>query len=300
MGESSTLPSQELSRPPYVRAGRKRYGTTRSGTRSLLDDAVAEVDLFPGEFSAPIFVDQGDGQVFEVLLRADYGAKISVEDQGEHRRYAEHRHPDSGACERPQRIHLTGSLLATRVRSALTDGSRRFTCSGQMPNAITRAGRSRTGRKPRSILAAAGTEGAPSGLREEETTRRCATDWKACIMRVGNSRLSCTALRSRERIRPFFSGPVRIFAAATASAMARLMPTPPTGDMACAASPMQSSPGLCQRRRRSACTERSLTAFQSCSSSVRSARSGIVSPTDRRNASRPAPRTLSYSPFLIT
>ena len=37
------------------------------------------------------------------------------------------------------------------------------------------------------------------------------------------------------------------FAAATASCIARLMPTPPIGDMACAASPMARKPGLHQR-----------------------------------------------------
>ena len=42
--------------------------------------------------------------------------------------------------------------------------------------------------------------------------------------------------------------------AATASWTAMLMPTPPTGDMACAASPMQRRPGRHQRRRRSICT----------------------------------------------
>ena len=42
----------------------------------------------------------------------------------------------------------------------------------------------------------------------------------------------------------------RMRAAATASWMARLMPMPPTGDMAWAASPMQRRPGRCQRVRR--------------------------------------------------
>ena len=39
------------------------------------------------------------------------------------------------------------------------------------------------------------------------------------------------------------SGPARMLAAATASWMARLMPIPPIGDMACAASPIASRPG---------------------------------------------------------
>ena len=51
-------------------------------------------------------------------------------------------------------------------------------------------------------------------------------------------------------------------AAATASAIARLMPTPPTGDIACAASPMQSTPLACQRRKRSSRTSRTLTSSQ--------------------------------------
>ena len=130
-------------------------------------------------------------QVFEVLLGTDDRAEVSVEDQGEHGHYAEERSLDSGTREQPQRLHFTASFLA--------NGSLRFTCSGQMPNAMMRAGRSRTGRRLRSALAGAGIEGAPSGPRTEETTRRWATDWKVCIARVGNSRLSCTAARSRER-----------------------------------------------------------------------------------------------------
>ena len=39
-----------------------------------------------------------------------------------------------------------------------------------------------------------------------------------------------------------------MFAAATASWIARLMPIPPIGDMACAASPIASRPGRCQQR----------------------------------------------------
>ena len=60
----------------------------------------------------------------------------------------------------------------------------------------------------------------------------------------------------------------RMRAAATASWMARLMPMPPTGDMAWAASPMQRRPGRCQRVRRLTWTERSLTWSQSVSSST--------------------------------
>ena len=52
--------------------------------------------------------------------------------------------------------------------------------------------------------------------------------------------------------------PARL-AVATASWMARLMPTPPMGDMACAASPMQTRPGRAQFLSRSTVTVRSLT-----------------------------------------
>ena len=50
---------------------------------------------------------------------------------------------------------------------------------------------------------------------------------------------------------PRSSAGARHSAAATASWMARLIPTPPAGDIACAASPMQSRPLMCQRRSRS-------------------------------------------------
>ena len=58
---------------------------------------------------------------------------------------------------------------------------------------------------------------------------------------------------------------------ATASWTARLMPTPPTGDMACAASPMQSRPGAHQVRSRSTVTVSSLTSSQLVSASQRPA-----------------------------
>ena len=54
----------------------------------------------------------------------------------------------------------------------------------------------------------------------------------------------------------FERGSARIVAAATASAIARLIPTPPTSDMAWAASPMHNNPGLCQRGSRLTCTSR--------------------------------------------
>ena len=50
----------------------------------------------------------------------------------------------------------------------------------------------------------------------------------------------------------------------------RLMPTPPIGDMAWAASPMHNRPGRCQIRNRSTATVSSLTSDQSPSSWTRS------------------------------
>ena len=71
------------------------------------------------------------------------------------------------------------------------------------------------------------------------------------------------------------SGEVRMLAAATASWTARLIPTPPIGDMACAASPMHNSPARYHRRRRSTRTVRSLISSQSRSSLMRSRANGM-------------------------
>ncbi len=110
------------------------------------------------------------------MMSALTGPPITATTSGEHGHHAKDRSPDSGTREDPQRIHFTDSLLAACIRPVLAEGSLRFTCSGQMPNAMMRAGRSRTGRRLRSTLAPVGIEGAPSGPRAEETTRRCATD----------------------------------------------------------------------------------------------------------------------------
>src|SRR5215204_3065733 len=118
-------------------------------------------------------------------------------DQGKNHDHTEDGTPNPRAREHSKRVHTTDSFLATCVRPILSEASWRFTCSGQMPKAMMRAARSRTGRKLKIILAGTGIEGAPSGPRDEETTRRWAKDWKACIARVGSSRLSCTAIRSR-------------------------------------------------------------------------------------------------------
>ena len=104
----------------------------------------------------------------------------------------------------------------------------------------------------------------------------------------GTSRRCCTRARSKVDSVPFFSGFHRMLAAATASWMARLMPTPPTGDMACAASPMHSRPGRYQVRSRSMLTVSSLTSSHDFSSSTRSARNGSALATRLRG--RPAVR----------
>jgi hypothetical protein len=59
-----------------------------------------------------------------------------------------------------------------------------------------------------------------------------------------------------------------MFAVATASWTARLMPTPRAGDVACAASPMHSRPGRYQRRSRSTLTLKKRTSSQASSASV--------------------------------
>ena len=66
----------------------------------------------------------------------------------------------------------------------------------------------------------------------------CAAFCAAWMTRVGNIRRSCTLASSGSTSSPRASGPARAFAAATASWTARLMPIPPIGDMACAASPI--------------------------------------------------------------
>ena len=70
---------------------------------------------------------------------------------------------------------------------------------------------------------------------------------------------ACTFFRSPNLGTPFCSTGPRMLAVATASWIARLMPTPPIGDMAWAASPMQTRPGRAHCVSRSTVTVRSLT-----------------------------------------
>jgi hypothetical protein len=82
---------------------------------------------------------------------------------------------------------------------------------------------------------------------------------------------------------PCRSGDVKMLAAATASWTARLMPTPPIGDIACAASPMHNRPGRDHRRNRSTRTVSSLISSQSVSSPTRSRVNGIRAAISSRN-----------------
>src|SRR5699024_4410215 len=66
--------------------------------------------------------------------------------------------------------------------------------------------------------------------------------WRRCVNFAATSRRRCTARRSLSESCPVRNGSASILAVATPSCTARLTPTPPTGDIACAASPRHSSP----------------------------------------------------------
>src|SRR5215207_9600290 len=166
-----------------------------------------------------------------------------------------------------------------------------------MPKAMIRAGKSRTTRGRRSAFTGAGGEGMLPELTAGANTRRWARAWSPWMTRIGRSRRRCTAFRCRGSTLSSRSGPESAFAAATASWIARFIPTPPTGDIAWAASPMHKRPGRYQRFRRFTWTDRSFTCSQSSISPVRSATSGTASPMDRRNDSRPAARTCRSAPL---
>ena len=84
---------------------------------------------------------------------------------------------------------------------------------------------------------------APSAPTAPAAGSACASRCPAWISAVGHHRRSCTRRRTATGTGPpVRSAGARIRAAATASCTARLMPTPPTGDIACAASPMQQQP----------------------------------------------------------
>ena len=121
-----------------------------------------------------------------------------------------------------------------------------------------------------------------------------------CVMRVGHSRRRCTARRSSSVAPPSRSRGTRMLAVATASWIARLIPTPPTGDIACAASPMHSRPGRNQVSSRFTATVSSFTSSQDASSCTRSRRYGASRAISARNASRPRACTSSMPPLGMT
>jgi len=108
------------------------------------------------------------------------------------------------------------------------------------------------------------------------------------ISRVGRVRRRCTASKSASVSLPLRSGTARMLAAATASWIARLMPTPPIGDIAWAQSPMHKSPGRHQRWRRSTVTVSSFTSSHSRSSATRSRRKGAMRTISSREELDPA------------
>ena len=135
-----------------------------------------------------------------------------------------------------------------------------------------------------------------AGLRRR-STRTTTVFWTAicarCVTRVGHSRRRCTAARSAFVSRRSRSGAANRLAAATASWIARLIPTPPIGDIACALSPMHSRPGRHQRSQPVDATVSSLTSSQSRSSrdavaQKRRDRDDVARETRRGRA--PAPR----------
>ena len=102
---------------------------------------------------------------------------------------------------------------------------------------------------------------------------------------------------ARPNTAPESSNGARMRAAATASCTARLIPTPPTGDIACAASPMHSTPGACQRRSRSRRTSRCFTSAMDPIPVTPAAASGKSCAASARKASRPRARTASSAPL---
>ncbi len=92
----------------------------------------------------------------------------------------------------------------------------------------------------------------------------------------------------------------KILAAATASCMARLIPTPPTGDMACAASPMHSKPSVYHFSKWSIATLSSLISFQSFNSVTRSLKNGEIAIMSSWKPFKPFALMFSRSPFMIT
>ena len=138
-----------------------------------------------------------------------------------------------------RRRGLAGDRLGDRTRSRL------------MPRPMSRPGIRRSSGKRSSIRTMHGARRERRAAEQAADDRSCAVIWPAWMIRVGSSRRSWTLCSSASTCSPRAIGPARMLAAATASWIARLMPIPPIGDMAWAASPIASRPGRCQRVSRS-------------------------------------------------
>src|SRR6185312_6272362 len=104
----------------------------------------------------------------------------------------------------------------------------RSTCSGRKPTPTIRAGMPcKTGRYRCTKRTSPGSLGSCELRSTGSMTRFCTPIWKACVARVGKLRRCWTLLRSSSAGMPRRSGPTSRLAAAMASWMARLIPTPP-------------------------------------------------------------------------
>ena len=130
------------------------------------------------------------------------------------------------------------------LKYAESSGADVCTCSGRNPSPIIRAEiRRRNGTNANSRIGNGGENLSPVGKGAPDDS---ILNLRAAIVASCESATRAAAgpgWRSSVVSRPARRGAVSRFAVATASWTARLIPTPPTGDMACAASPMQSSPG---------------------------------------------------------
>ena len=91
---------------------------------------------------------------------------------------------------------------------------------------------------------------------------RCAITCNRWVILAGHSRRACTFTKSSMLQPPLRNFSAKKLAVATASCTAKLMPTPPMGDMAWAASPIHNKPSLYQRSKRLTCTLSNFTLSQ--------------------------------------
>ena len=183
-----------------------------------------------------------------------------------------------------------GASSRSRRRDVLREGPETDDARGQALQA-RRAGddaqERRRGRRarpgPGPGRARAGPGPGPASIRARN--RRCTTRWRSWVATVGTRRRRRTRARSSGPGTPARSRGARSRAAAAASWTARSMPTPPTGGMAYAASPMSRRPGRCQRRRRSTCTVSSSTSSHEETEPTDEAVAGTSAPTSSRKRS---------------